>query len=359
MATTSIGTNSGNDAVVIPQAQGTGLASEDDTVDAAGEALLPEYSGVDYHTLTVSSRDGTNDTITFNSGIAYITDDSTSTSNSRGSGGNAQIQSTSSSGYDTEIPTNQVYCVVIPSTNSIDVADSQTSQVWVNITDVTSNNAVEFRSDGGGGTTSEPSDTFLKLGDFNPDDSSQDVLTNAHNPGTGDEFVSETSVTDASQLDATDIFDNTYDTYEIELQNLTPVASSSTDFLELRFFDASGTIINGSSDYSWVATSTTSSGVNSGSTTSGGRIGLVGGGQKVGSDGTGLSGTVVIHDARDSGTRTRSVTDTGHEDNSDQQYHVRGSAVQTTATEVTGIRLSYESNNITGSLVVEGRVNDA
>lgn len=172
MATTTV-----SDAVVIPQAKGTGLGSEDDNVDAAAAALLSAYSGGEYvgQGMDFSGHDGTNDQVDIGAGYCFIKDDSSSTSGSRGSGGNAQIQSTSSSGYDTEIPNNQVYLVIFPTSVTIDVSDSTLNQIWVNITDVTSNNSVEVRSDGGGGTTSEPSDTYLKLGEANPDDSSADT----------------------------------------------------------------------------------------------------------------------------------------------------------------------------------------
>lgn len=175
MATTSV-----SDAVVVPQAKGTGLSSEDDALDAASAALIAGYVGGEYvgGGLTFSGHDGTNDIVNVDPGYAYVVDDSTSTAGSRGSGGNPQIQSTSSSGYDTEVPNNPVYLVVLPTSVTIDLSDSTLNQVWLNITDVTSNNAVEIRSDGGGGTTAAPSDTYLKLGEANPDDSTADVRSN-------------------------------------------------------------------------------------------------------------------------------------------------------------------------------------
>lgn len=177
MATTSV-----SDAVVVPQAKGTGLGSEDDQVDAAASSLLGEFTGDGEYVgggMTFTGHDATNDQIDVTSGYCFIEDDSTSTSGDRGSGGNPQIQSTSSSGYDTEIPNNQFYLVIFPTNvTNIDVSDSQLNKVWINITDVTSNNSVEIRTDGGGGTTTAPSDTFLKIGEANPDDSSQDTRAN-------------------------------------------------------------------------------------------------------------------------------------------------------------------------------------
>lgn len=176
MATTTV-----SDAVVVPQAKGTGLGSEDDNVDAAAAALLSKYQGGEYtpggfaNGLQFTSHDASGDNVDIDTGACFIVDDSSSSSNSRGTDGNAQIQSTSSSGYDTEIPGNQVYLVIFPTTTTISVSDSTLNQIWVNITDVTSNNSVEIRSDGGGGTTAAPSDTFIKLGESNPDDSSADT----------------------------------------------------------------------------------------------------------------------------------------------------------------------------------------
>lgn len=174
MATTTV-----SDAIVVPQSQGTGLPSEDDPNSAAAVSLMSQHVGGEYVVedfgdgMAFVARDATNDTITIGTGACYITDTSSSTANSRGAGGNAQLQSTSSSGYDTEIPDNQTYLVMFPSQVTIGVDDATTNQIWVNITDVTSNNAVEVRSDSG--TTAAPADTFIKLGEANADDASQDI----------------------------------------------------------------------------------------------------------------------------------------------------------------------------------------
>lgn len=174
------------DAVVVPQGPGTGLGSDDDRIDSATVSLLCRYARPSsYHDmLTFSGHDGTNDQFDLSAGIVWIQDDSTSTSGSRGSGGNPQIQSSVSTGYDTEVPIDPGYLVIIPSSVvDIPVSDSVMNDVWVNITDVTSNNAVEVRTSGGGGTTSAPSDTFVKIGQVNPDDSTADILENFAPPG--------------------------------------------------------------------------------------------------------------------------------------------------------------------------------
>lgn len=179
MATTTV-----SDALVFPQSGGTGLPDETSPNSAAAFALLAEYVGGEYVRSDYGSgmgfvgHDGSNDTITVGDGVCFIRDDSSSTSNNRGSGGNAQAQSTTSSGYDTELPDNQTYMVVFPSSVTVDVSDSTLNEVWVNITDVTTDNAVEVRTGGGGGTTTTPSDTFIKLGEANPDDSSADTRAN-------------------------------------------------------------------------------------------------------------------------------------------------------------------------------------
>jgi len=171
-------TQSVSDAVVTPQSQGTGLASNDDANSAATVALLSKYRGGEYHSLSFSGHDATNDTVDVGPGYAFVRDDSGSTTNDRGTGGNAQAQSTGASGFDTELPTEQVYLVVLPTAVTISCTDSTANKIWLNVTDVTSNNSVEIRSDGGGGTTAEPGDTFLTLGEVNPDDDRADVIEN-------------------------------------------------------------------------------------------------------------------------------------------------------------------------------------
>ena len=175
MATTSLG-----DAFVFPQAEGTGLGKEDQVMDAAASALLSQYLGGEYvgDGLTFTNHDAANDTVDVQPGFCFIQDDATTSAGQRGSNGNAQVQSTTISGYDTELPSPHGYLVLVPSTVTVDCTDSALNQVWVNITDLTETNAVELRTDGGGGTTTEPSDTYLKLGETNPDDATADTRAN-------------------------------------------------------------------------------------------------------------------------------------------------------------------------------------
>lgn len=175
MATTKV-----SDALVVPQAKGTGLSNEDDPIDAAIQSLLAGYDGDGEYVgsgMEFTAHDGIQKTVDVTTGHCFIYDDSSATGGSRSSSGNPQVQYSSSSGYDTEIPDNQVYMVLFPSDVTISCSPGRRNQIWVNITDVTSNNAVEVRSDGGVGTTAEPGSTYVKLGEANPDDSGADVRT--------------------------------------------------------------------------------------------------------------------------------------------------------------------------------------
>lgn len=164
------------DAIVAPQAAGTGLSSEDVIVDAATAALLSNHVGGEYVGSGMDfTRDDSNDEIDISAGYCYIIDDSSSTGGSRGAGGNAQIQSTSDSGYDTEIPTDFPYIVFLPTSVSISVTDNTDTDIWINITDVSTNNSVEIRSSSGGGTTSAPSGTNIKLGTINDSNSGDPI----------------------------------------------------------------------------------------------------------------------------------------------------------------------------------------
>lgn len=172
-------TTSPADAVVVPQAKGTGLGSEDDNIDAASSALLAGYLGGEYvgSGLQFQNHDATNDTVDISPGYCFVVDDSTSTAGSRSAGGNPQVQSTSSSGYDTPLPNDPAYLVVLPTSVTVSCSANTLTSVWVNL-DVTANNGVELRTSSGGGTTAAPSDTFLKLGETNPDDSTADTRSN-------------------------------------------------------------------------------------------------------------------------------------------------------------------------------------
>lgn len=218
MATTTV-----SGAYVAPQDPGTGLSSNADPNNAAAVSLIGSheqggYVGVG---LGFDSRDAGNDTITVGSGYCYIVDDSSSTTNSRGSGGNAQVESTVTSGYDTEVPANTVYVVVIPNSVTVDVSDSQTNQIWVNITSVSNNNQVEIRSDGGGGTTAEPSDTFLKLGDANPDDASADTRANPDPSPSYDALTINSFSNSSDVVGSTEIASDAVGTSELDL-SITP-----------------------------------------------------------------------------------------------------------------------------------------
>ena len=177
MTTTSV-----SDAIVLPQSQGTGLSGEFDVVDAALTGLLNRYVGGEYvareyaNGLSFGDHDGTNDTVDIQPGACFIQDNSTSTSGNRGSGGNPQAESTTTSGYDTELPEGHTYLVLIPTAVTIDVTDSTLNEVFIDMPDVTANNSVNIEHDGS--TTASPGNTSLKIGETNPDDASADARVN-------------------------------------------------------------------------------------------------------------------------------------------------------------------------------------
>lgn len=175
MATTSV-----SDAVVEPQDPGTGLSDTTTPVNAAVTGVLNVHADTDfvYSGLTFQNHDGTNDTVDVGAGIAAVYDTASSTANSRGSGGNATVSSTSDSTTDTELPEDQPYLVILPTATTVSCSSGVLNRVWLHITDVTTENSVELRSDGGGGTTGEPADTALLLGSADPDDASRDVRPN-------------------------------------------------------------------------------------------------------------------------------------------------------------------------------------
>jgi len=208
MATTTV-----SDAIVFPQSTGTGLSGNTDQADAVLFAALGQYVGGEYinqellESLQFKNHDGTNDTVDIGPGVCYITDDSGSTSGDRSGSGNPQGESSDSSGFDFEFADHS-YVVILPTAVTVSCSDSVLNQVWINITDISSNNAVEIRTDGGGGTTSQPSDTFLKLGEVNPDDASQDTRAN---PGA----ALDTRLVDTDALNSADLDNAVADTVPI------------------------------------------------------------------------------------------------------------------------------------------------
>ena len=205
MTTTTV-----SDAVILPQSQGTGLSGENATIDAAINGVLNRYVGGEYVDTTYSTglafqnHDGTNDTVEVGPGIVFIQDNSTSTGGERSSGGNPQAESSTTSGYDTELPEGHTYAVLFPTATQISVSDSTLNEVYVDIDDVTANNSVNLEHDGS--TTASPSNTSLKIGETNPDDASADTRTNDDaTPTFSGLTVNGTTDTDALNAGSVDI----------------------------------------------------------------------------------------------------------------------------------------------------------
>jgi hypothetical protein len=153
-----------SDAVCAPQDPGTGTSSNDDPNSAALAALVGSHEQGSYVPsdggLTFAVDTGANE-LTIAQGYCYIEDDLSSTTNQRGSGGRAQLQSAVDAGYDTELPsgTTQPYVVLLPSAVTVGF-DSGTNDVFVSV-DPTAQNSVTITTGNG---ISAPSDPSLKLG---------------------------------------------------------------------------------------------------------------------------------------------------------------------------------------------------
>lgn len=348
MATTTV-----SDAVVVPQAKGTGLGSEDDNVDAASAALLSAYSGGEYVRSGMGfTRDDANNEIDVGSGFCYIIDDSSSTSNSRGTGGNAQIQSTSSSGYDTEIPDNQVYLVIFPTSASVSVSDGTASDIWVNITDVTSNNAVELRSSSGGGTTAEPSNTYLKLGNIADNGSGQATRSNDRKGDPGKILLQTNTPSGVSETTFTSGINESFDRYVFELLDVVP-ASDDVNF-DMQVSTDGGATWEAGSQYDLAITATNDAGsdVSFGSAnndqfrmTSGGSLG-------VGSAaGEGLMGTVQISKPANGSLQQLIKADLSLIDSSDNAIELSATCKYEVAEAINGVRFAFDSGNIESGTV--------
>lgn len=342
MATTTV-----SDAVVVPQAKGTGLGSEDDNVDAASAALLAAHSGGEYVRLGMGfTRDDTNNEIDVGAGFCYIIDDSTSTGGSRGSGGNAQIQSTSSSGYDTEIPDDQVYLVIFPTTASVSVSDATASDIWVNITDVTSNNAVELRSSSGGGTTSAPSDTFIKLGNISDSGSGQATRSNDRKGDPAKIRLETQTASSASSVDFTTGINASFDRYVIEVTDVVP----ANDIVELWLrvsTDGGSSWKSGASDYAYHNNIFDSGGTNNKDSSSGDSKIILSGNISHGSAaGEGGTNTVKFSNPANGSLQQLFQWDSSFVVNDGDIASVRGAGAYSTAEAINGIRFLFGSGNI-------------
>lgn len=143
-----------DDSYVVPQDPGTGTPSKDDPTSAAGVGLLAKHAGPTYRPLDgglTFDVDTANDQFTLNAGYAFVLDDVSDTTSSRGVGGRPRVQSTASSGYDKELPND-----VLPGAKNVYVALLQIDQTGLSlaadtdnevylIVDVTSQNELVIR----------------------------------------------------------------------------------------------------------------------------------------------------------------------------------------------------------------------
>lgn len=177
-----------NDAVVDPQDPGTGSPSPDPNA-AAIQALarshlqgsyVPPNGGLEFQAV-----DTANDQVDIAAGYCYIVDDISSTAGSRGSGGNPATQSTTTSGYDAELPADPPYVVALP-TATVDVGldTDAVNDVYLSV-DPTAQNSVTLHY---GSAISAPSDPSLKLGTV--DTSSGDTTRASDRPAVDARTVS-------------------------------------------------------------------------------------------------------------------------------------------------------------------------
>jgi hypothetical protein len=158
-----------SNAVVDPQDPGTGIGDYDPNA-AAIQAIARSHEQGEYVEtgLQFANVDTTNDQVDLTAGYCYILDDSTSTAGSRSSGGQPQTMSTSSTDYDTEVPGQMPYVVVVPS-DVVDVSlESGVNDVYISL-DPTAQNAVTLHY---GTSISAPSEPSLYLGTVDTSDGS-------------------------------------------------------------------------------------------------------------------------------------------------------------------------------------------
>lgn len=145
------------DAVVFPQDDGTGVPDGQESFDSAGSfSLLSRYKGEGTYvgedkagnaTLQFNDVDTSNNEFDISAGHAYILDGVT-------------IQSGAQTTYDTNLPEDTPYVVVVPNEVTNLSLDSGTNDVWLSV-DPTANDSVTVRHGSG---LSAPSDPSIKLG---------------------------------------------------------------------------------------------------------------------------------------------------------------------------------------------------
>lgn len=224
-----MGTEAVSSAVVVPQSQGTGTPSNDDAISAAAQAILASHEQGAYvkEGLGFANIDTGADQVDVTKGVCYVMDTSTSTASERTGAGDPSLKSTKASGFDTELPADQPYAVIIPD-GTIDLqldADSENA-VYVTV-DVESQNSVTLVGTSG----AAPADPYLKLGTVNTSDGSTTRAADHPDPTFGD--VTADSATVAGETQTGSLSTETTlrgDRHEISLLDSTSSGSRDTGF---------------------------------------------------------------------------------------------------------------------------------
>lgn len=158
MATTSV-----SDAVVFPQDDGTGAPAGNEDYNSAGFfGTLSRNTGAEYKEgATLSNLDTTNETVDVAPGAVYVRE-----------GGNT-VQSGAQSAYDTTLPEDMVYAVILPTTTTVDL-DTDTSADLRLVVDPSSQDTVTIEHN------TSPSNPSLVIGNV---DSSSGGTADERNPG--------------------------------------------------------------------------------------------------------------------------------------------------------------------------------
>lgn len=185
------------DAVAFPEDDGTGVSDGDEDYDSAAYfSLLSKYKGDGTYvgedtsgsaTLQFANVDTTNEQVDIGTGYAYIMDSGNS------------VQSGSQTSYDTTLPVDNPYVVILPNTVvDVDLDADSVNDIWLAV-DPTTNDNVYLRFGSG---LSAPSDPSIKLGTVDTSSGSttrpNDLASNTLNTSVANNLSVEDSLTDPS-----------------------------------------------------------------------------------------------------------------------------------------------------------------
>jgi len=227
-----------SDAICVPQDDGTGVADgSEDYNSAAYIQLLSKYKGDGSYvgedntgsaTLQFNDVDTTNEQVDVGTGYAYIMD------------GNHTVQSGFQTTYDTTLPVDTPYVVILPTTVvGLGLGTDTDNDVWLAV-DPTTNDSVYIRHGSG---LSAPTDPSVKLGTVN---TSTGATTRPNDLGStslrslSTDSASVTNQVDAGSLSADSANIASYHTASDDAE-LDDVLSSASD---------GDTILLGNSDFS-------------------------------------------------------------------------------------------------------------